>query len=143
MLERLTSALGAVVMLGLAFAMCPRERWRHVNRRTVLGGLALTLLVAGLVLGTPVSRLFGALSAGVERLLGFTRQGAGFVFGGLANDAQSFGYVFAFQVLPTILFFSALMSALHHMGCCPGSSSAAGAFCPRASASAAPRAFRR
>ena len=119
MLLRLTSALGALCMLGLALAACPRDRRRHVNRRTVFAGLALLLLVAGLVLATPVSRVFGHLNAGVDRLLGFTRTGAEFVFGGLVSDSKAFGYIFAFQVLPTILFFSALMSVLYHLGALP------------------------
>lgn len=119
MLLRLTSAVGALAMLGLALAACPRDRRRHVNRRTVVMGLALLLLVAVLVLATPVSGLFGHLNAGVDRLLGFTRTGAEFVFGGLVRDSNAFGYIFAFQVLPTILFFSALMSVLYHVGALP------------------------
>jgi CNT family concentrative nucleoside transporter len=119
MLLRLTSALGALAMLGLAVAICPRERRRKINLRTVLVGLGLLLLVAVLVLATPVSRLFGHLNAGVANLLGFTSQGAEFVFGGLVSNSEAFGYIFAFQVLPTILFFSALMSVLYHLGVLP------------------------
>jgi CNT family concentrative nucleoside transporter len=70
-------------------------------------------------LRTPVALFFGAANDGVERLLSFTREGATFVFGGLAQNSSSFGFVFAFQVLPTILFFSALMSVLYHVGILP------------------------
>jgi CNT family concentrative nucleoside transporter len=119
MLERLVSLLGAVLLLGLAFLACPAERRRNVSARTVGGGLALLVLMAVLVLKTPVSGLFSVANSGVERLLGFTRQGAHFVFGGLATDSKTFGFLFAFQVLPTILFFSALMSLLYHLGVMP------------------------
>jgi CNT family concentrative nucleoside transporter len=119
MRERLISALGIVVILALAFAFCPRERRPHVQRRTVLGGLGLLVLAAGLLLGTPIARGFGAVSGQVERLLGFTQQGARFVFGALVEESPSFGFVFAFRVLPTILFFSALMSVLYHLRILP------------------------
>ncbi len=116
---RLTSALGALVMLGLAFGCCPRERRRAVKLRTIGGGSGLLLLFALLVLKTPVTRAFSAANAGVEALLGFTQTGARFVFGGLVADPKTFGFIFAFQVLPTILFFSALMSLLYHLGVMP------------------------
>jgi concentrative nucleoside transporter, CNT family len=119
MLERLTSAVGAVVILGIALVACPRALRSRIKPRTVLGGLGLLVALAVLVLGTPVSRLFGAANAGINGLLGFTREGARFVFGELAADSGPVGFVFAFQVLPTILFFSALMSVLYHVGVMP------------------------
>ena len=119
MRERWLSALGALVILGLAFALCPRERRAHVSRRSVLGGLAILLALSLLLLETPLVGLFGAASAGVERLLGFTRSGASFVFGPLSEAGGGLGYLFAFQVLPTILFFSALMSVAYHIGALP------------------------
>jgi CNT family concentrative nucleoside transporter len=79
----------------------------------------MLVVIAVLVLKTPVNGLFAFANTGVERLLGYTREGARFVFGGLATDPKSFGFLFAFQVLPTILFFSALMSLLYHLGVMP------------------------
>lgn len=117
--ERLIGGFGACVLLAVAFGLCPRERRRDVNRRTVLGGLALLVVTALLILRTPVAWLFQAANTGVELLLGFTREGARFVFGDLAITSTSFGYIFAFQVLPTILFFSALMGVLYHVGLMP------------------------
>jgi len=119
MRERLISCLGVAVLLGLAYACCPAERRRRLNARTILGGLGLLALFGVLLLLTPAVRGFGAVSTGVERLLGFTSQGARFVFGPLSENTSAFGYVFAFQVLPTILFFSALMSVLYHVGVLP------------------------
>jgi len=119
MIERLTSAGGAVCLLLVAFAVCPRELRRRIDRRTLLGGLGLLVAISLLVLRTPIAGLFGYANAAVNHLLGFTREGARFVFGGLAVDQGAFGYLFAFQVLPTILFFSALMSVLYHVGLMP------------------------
>ena len=115
---RLMSVVGAFAMLGLAFALCPRERRKHVNLRTVGGGLVVLFGIAVLVLRTPVRGLFQVANTAVERLLGFSHEGAKFLFGKLA-DADGFGFVFAVQVLPTILFFSALMSVLYHYGVMP------------------------
>jgi CNT family concentrative nucleoside transporter len=116
--ERLTSALGIVVILALATALCPRSHWRRIRPRTIGGGLALTLVMAALVLKTPLRLLFAWANDGVERMLGFSHEGAAFVFGKLVDD-KAFGFVFAFQVLPTIVFFSALMSAAYHVGVMP------------------------
>jgi len=117
--ERLIGVLGACVLLALAFGLCPRARRKDVSARTVFGGLTLLVVTAFLILRTPAALLFASANTGVELLLGFTRQGASFVFGPLASTSSSFGYVFAFQVLPTILFFSALMSVLYHVGIMP------------------------
>lgn len=116
--ERAVSVVGALSMLALAFALCPKERRRHVSLRTVGVGILLLFGIAVLVLRTPVRGLFTLANAGVERLLGFSHAGASFLFGKLA-DAQGFGFVFAMQVLPTILFFSALMAVLYHLGVMP------------------------
>jgi CNT family concentrative nucleoside transporter len=118
MQERLTSLAGIFAMLALAFALCPADRRRRVNLRTLAAGLAVLLAIALLVLRTPVRSLFSLANAGVERLLGFSQHGSSFVFGKLA-DQKNFGFVFAVQVLPTILFFSALMAILYHFRILP------------------------
>ncbi len=117
--ERAVSAFGMLVMMSLAFALCPKDRRRLVKLRTVGGGLLILIAFALVVLRTPANRLFLLANDGVDRLLAFSRDGAGFVFGRLATDPQSFGMIFAFQVLPTILFFSALMSLLYHLRVMP------------------------
>jgi CNT family concentrative nucleoside transporter len=71
------------------------------------------------VLKTPAARAFGWADGVVNRLLGFSREGAIFVFGRLAGDTDSFGFVFAFQILPTIVFFAAFMAILYHVGIMP------------------------
>jgi CNT family concentrative nucleoside transporter len=130
--ERLTSAGGAICLLLVAFMTCPRPLRGRVDRRTLLGGLALLVGISVLVLRTPLAGLFGYANTAVSHLLGFTRAGARFVFGDLAVDQGAFGYVFAFQVLPTILFFSALMSVLYHLGVMPWLIERGGRFLARA-----------
>lgn len=117
--ERAVSAFGMLVMMGLAFALCPPERRRQVKLRTVGGGLLMLIVFAVVVLRTPASRLFLLGNDAVDRLLAFSRDGASFLFGRLATDPASFGFILAFQVLPTILFFSALMSLLYHLRVMP------------------------
>ncbi len=117
--ERAVSAFGMLVMMALAFALCPSDRRKRVRLRTVGGGLLMLVAFALVVLRTPANRLFFWANDGVDRLLAFTRTGASFVFGRLASDPPSFGVIFAFQVLPTILFFSALMSLLYHLRVMP------------------------
>jgi concentrative nucleoside transporter, CNT family len=119
MQERLTSVVGVLVMLGIAFAMCPSDRRKHVSRRTVGFGMLLLLVFAVLVLRTPINGAFRVANDAVDGLLAFSQEGARFVFGGLATDTKSFGFIFAFQVLPTILFFASLMSVLYHLRIMP------------------------
>ncbi|MEY4512990.1 MAG: hypothetical protein RLZZ450_5112 [Pseudomonadota bacterium] len=80
--------------------------------------MAVLLAMALLVLKTPVRLVFAWANDGVERMLQFSHDGAEFVFGPLV-DVKAFGFVFAFQVLPTIVFFSALMSAAYQVGVMP------------------------
>ena len=80
--------------------------------------MLLLLAFAALALRTPVARVFAWGNDLVNALLGFSDQGARFVFGSLA-DSEKFGFVFAFQVLPTVVFFAALMSVLYHVGVMP------------------------
>ncbi|MDB4991602.1 MAG: Nucleoside permease NupC, partial [Myxococcaceae bacterium] len=116
--ERLVSGLGAIAILGLATACCPRARRPMLRLRNLVGGLGLLLVMAVLVLKTPLRLVFGWANQVVDRLLEFSHEGSAFVFGPLA-DAKGFGFVFAFQVLPTIVFFSALMSVGYHIGLMP------------------------
>jgi concentrative nucleoside transporter, CNT family len=117
--ERAVSAFGMLVMMALAFALCPSDRRRLVKLRTVGGGLLLLIAFALVVLRTPANRWFALGNDAVDSLLSFSRAGSAFVFGRLQTDPTSFGVIFAFQVLPTILFFSALMSLLYHLRVMP------------------------
>jgi concentrative nucleoside transporter, CNT family len=117
--ERALSALGSVVLLGVALACCPRALRASVNWRTIGGGLLLLFALAALLLKTPLRLLFAWANAAVNRMLSFSNEGAAFVFGSLVRDTKSFGFVFAFQVLPSIVFFAAFMAVLYQIGLMP------------------------
>jgi len=105
---------GLAVLVGIAVLFSNNRR--AIDWKLVGTGLTLQILFAAFVLLTPWGALiFDTLSRGFVTLLGFTIQGASFVFGSLTDPAR-FGFVFAFQVLPTIIFFAALMGVLYHLG---------------------------
>ena len=131
--QRSQCLLGLLVFLGVAFAIGRlREPRARVPWRTVIWGLALQFVFALIVLRTP--RFLEVINAAIDALLGFTRDGARVVFGNLvdtfvpvrpAADADAppnagqfahTGAYFAFFVLPTIIFFSALTAILYHVG---------------------------
>jgi CNT family concentrative nucleoside transporter len=118
MQERVTSALGVLVLIGFAFACCPRALRPAVRWKSAGYALLILLGFALLALRTPASRVFVWGNDLVNALLAFSEQGARFVFGPLA-DSQKSGFVFAFQVLPSVVFFAALMSLLYHVGLMP------------------------
>ncbi|WP_027072827.1 nucleoside transporter C-terminal domain-containing protein [Luteimonas sp. J29] len=106
--------VGLAVLIGLTW-LFSSNRWK-VDWRLVAIGLVLQVLVAAFVLLTPWGAgVFDALSGGFVKLLGFTSEGARFIFGDF-GDPSKFGFVFAFQVLPTIIFFASFMSVLYHLG---------------------------
>jgi CNT family concentrative nucleoside transporter len=79
--------------------------------------LLVQLIFAICILKVPfVQSGFEWLSSIFVTILGFTREGSLFLFGGLIDNTESFGYIFAFQVLPTIIFFSAITSVLFYYG---------------------------
>ncbi len=114
MINVLHGLAGVLVILGIGWALS--EKRKSIAWQTVIVGVGLQLALAILVLWVPLGQaLFDALGRGFVTLIGFTSSGSSFLFGPLA-DAESFGFVFAFQVLPTIIFFAALMTCLYHLG---------------------------
>jgi concentrative nucleoside transporter, CNT family len=118
MSERVISAVGALVLIACAFACCPRALRSAVRWRSAAYALVLLLVVAVLALRTPVSYVFAWGNDAINALLSFSEQGARFLFGRLSDSQQS-GFVFAFQVLPSVVFFAALMSLLYHVRVMP------------------------
>ncbi len=109
-MERLISLFGLLVMVGLAFALSADRR--RVDLRLVGAGVGLQFVLALLVLKTGPGQALFALAGGFfTALLGYVDFGSRFVFGDAFED-----HFFAFKVLPTIIFFSALMSVLYHLG---------------------------
>jgi concentrative nucleoside transporter, CNT family len=121
---------GAIVILGIAYA-CSTAR-RAINWTTVAWGLSLQVLFALIVLKTSLGqRVFSTLGAYITKLLGFSGVGASFVFGPLGDsgvwgrvmtatlgseEAAKWTVIFAFQVLPTIIFIAALFAILYYFG---------------------------
>jgi CNT family concentrative nucleoside transporter len=112
---RLTGILGLLTMLGLAYMMSTNRR--AIKPKTVAWGLGLQLAFAFFVLRFEAGRrLFEFLGKIVNGLLGFSFAGSEFVFGELGKKLSSYGFYFAFQVLPTIIFIAAFFALLYHLG---------------------------
>lgn len=113
MSENLIAGFGAVTLLIIAFVFSTNKR--KIRLRTVLSALALQAAIGGFVLYLPAGRsVLSTLSEGVTQLLAFSTSGIEMVFGPLVGD--SVGFSFALNVLPVVIFFSALMSVLYHIG---------------------------
>jgi len=119
MSDRWHSAIGAVAILVLALGACPAGLRGKIRWRTVLGGSLLLIATAVLALRPPLNVLFAWATRAVDAFLAFSNQGAAFVFGSLVTDRTHFGFLFAFQVLPTVIFFAACMSVLYYVGIMP------------------------
>jgi len=115
---RLVSVLGAFGMVGLAIAVS-RNR-RAIRWRPVAWGIALQWIAAIVLLRVPAGRsALAAAAGGVQTVLDQSYAGSSFVFGqlGLQRGGESgLGVVFAFQVLPTIVFVASLFAVLYHLG---------------------------
>jgi concentrative nucleoside transporter, CNT family len=139
---RLQSLVGIPILLGVAVAFSNNRK--AINWKTVAWGIGLQLLFALVVLKTaPGEWVFGQLNTLVMTLLGYTTEGSRFLFGGLVDSSIPVQYVdpanpfaaptaaqapdglsmvaangsyLAFNVLPTIIFFSSLMAVMYHLG---------------------------
>ena len=105
---------GLAVLIGIVWLFSNNRR--AVDWKLVSTGVILQIAFAALVLLVPGGRqVFDWLSHGFVAILGFVNEGSNFIFGSLM-DIETYGFIFAFQVLPTIIFFSALMGVLYHLG---------------------------
>ena len=105
---------GVFVVLGIAFLLSNAKK--SIKLRTILGGLAIQITFAFIVLqweaGRAALKWFSEL---VQNVIDYAGEGISFVFGPAA-DTTNFGFVFAFQVLTIIIFFSSLISVLYYLG---------------------------
>jgi CNT family concentrative nucleoside transporter len=130
---RLQPLVGLVVILSIAYALSSNRR--AIDRRTVAWGLALQVLFALVVLKTTAGqRLFQTLGGWINRLLDFAFVGSSMVFGPLGDkevwprimnevlgaEGARYSVIFAFQVLPTIIFIAALFAVLYYFGVMQG-----------------------
>jgi concentrative nucleoside transporter, CNT family len=128
-LPRLQPLTGLILILTIAYC-CSTNR-RAIDRRTVAWGLSLQIVFALLVLKTAIGQqIFKSLAAVINHLLDFAFVGSSFVFGPLGSkvvwpkimttvlgpEGAQYGVIFAFQVLPTIIFIAALFAILYYFG---------------------------
>tara|TARA_B110000240_G_scaffold41573_1_gene46500 strand:+ start:4790 stop:6193 length:1404 start_codon:yes stop_codon:yes gene_type:complete len=107
--------LGMIALLLIAF-LCSNNR-KAIDWKKVGVGLALQLLIAiGVLKVKFIQKIFEFIGGIFIEILEYTKAGSEFLFAGMVGDMNKFGYIFAFQVLPTIIFFSALTSLLFYLG---------------------------
>ncbi|MGY0614186.1 NupC/NupG family nucleoside CNT transporter [Vibrio sp. FJH11] len=114
------SLAGMIVLLAIAFAFSSNRK--AINFRTVGGAFAIQFALGAFVLYVPWGRdLLNGFSSGVSNVINYGNDGSSFLFGGLVSDKMfevfgGGGFIFAFRVLPTLIFFSALISVLYYIG---------------------------
>jgi concentrative nucleoside transporter, CNT family len=106
--------LGIITVLAIAFLLSSNRK--SIKLRTVLGGLAIQFIFAFIVLKWETGRnILQKVSMGVQNVIDYANEGVNFLFGGIFQ-AENIGMVFAFQVLPVVIFFSSLISVLYYLG---------------------------
>jgi CNT family concentrative nucleoside transporter len=112
-MEYFRGLLGIIALLGVAFIFSTNKK--SIDWRLVGVGVLIQAIFGFLITKVDfVAGLFLALSRGFVKFLSFSQDGAVFLFGDLATN--TFGFIFAFQVLPTIIFFSTVSAALYYLG---------------------------
>jgi concentrative nucleoside transporter, CNT family len=115
LLYRLRGILGIIAILAIAVALSHNRK--RIRWRVVAWGLGLQVLFAIFVLRIPLGQqLFRALGSFVTSILNYSYVGSQFVFGELGKPDSSLGVIFAFQLLPAIIFVSALFAIMYYLG---------------------------
>jgi len=110
------SLVGMVVLIAIAVLLSSNRK--AINFRTVGGAFAIQFALGAFVLYVPWGRdLLAGFSNGVSNVINYGADGSSFLFGSLVNfSVDGIGFIFAFQVLPTLIFFSSLISVLYYLG---------------------------
>ena len=112
---RFTGILGLLTMLGLAYAFSTNRR--AIRVKTVAWGLGLQIAFAIVVLRVEYGRrAFQVMGDAANKVLSYSFVGSEFVFGPLGKQSSNIGFIFAFQVLPVVIFICALFAILYHVG---------------------------
>lgn len=123
MLHAFSGLIGIIGLLGVAYLMSNNRK--AINWRLVTSGLIVQWVIAIFILKVPIGQqIFQAIAAGITKLLAFSDAGAGFVFGPLVSQPQTMdklfgpggGFIFAFKLIPTIIFVATLVSIAYHIG---------------------------
>ncbi len=122
-MERFFGIFGIIFILGIAYLMSNNKK--AINLRVVVSGLLFQLIIAIFVLKVPLGQMiFHKIGDFITQLLNFSDKGGEFVFGVLVNKPEVFdklfgagsGFIFAFKIVPTIIFVAALVSVAYHIG---------------------------
>jgi CNT family concentrative nucleoside transporter len=106
--------LGVLFILGMAFLLSNNKK--GINYRTIIGGLAIQVFFAFIVLKWELGQsALKWLSLKIQAIFDYSNEGITFLFGGLIGN-ENIGFIFAFQVLTVIVFFSSLISVLYYLG---------------------------
>ncbi len=113
-MERAMSLVGLLTMIAIGYAFSSNKK--SIRWKTVLSGIALQIFLGLIILKTETgAKVFELARVGFQGFLNYTNEGSSFIFGGL-TDPTKYGFIFFTMVLPTILFMSAVMSVLYHIG---------------------------
>ncbi|UZR93115.1 NupC/NupG family nucleoside CNT transporter [Chondrinema litorale] len=113
-MDFLRGLLGLLVLLGIAWVFSSNRK--KINWKLVGVGVVLQIVFGFLISKVPlIKTIFLAVSEVFVKFLGYAGDGAAFLFGNLV-DVSSFGFIFAFQVLPTVIFFSTVTAGLYYLG---------------------------
>ena len=129
-MNRFIGLLGVLTILGIAYLLSNNKK--NINKKLIIWGLSLQLFFSIIILKVPGGKwVFNSIDSVIKKILDFSIEGSKFLFGNLGdknmygpweqnfpNDGTwpGFGFQFAFLVLPTVIFFSSLMSMLYHFG---------------------------
>ena len=121
LMDYLRGVLGVAILIGVAYLLSTYKR--RIDWRLVITGIVLQIIIAILVLRVPIVKSgFESIGGGFVKFLGFALNGAQFLFGDLSRNSDAvsanhnLGFLFAFQALPTVVFFSAITSGLYYLG---------------------------
>ena len=123
-MERYIGILGIFTILAIAYLLSNNRK--KIDKKIIFWGLSLQMFFAVLILKVPGGKwVFDRIDTFIKKILDFSVEGSKFLFGNLANSDlyfpqdgswPGFGFQFAFLVLPTVIFFSSIMSVLYHFG---------------------------
>ncbi|HGN0869969.1 NupC/NupG family nucleoside CNT transporter [Providencia zhijiangensis] len=119
-MQLILSIVGMAVLIAIAVLFSSNRR--AIRLRTVGGAFLIQVAIGAFVLYSPAGRsVLQGMSDGVSKVIGYGQDGMSFIFGGLVSDKMfelfgGGGFIFAFRVLPIIVFFSSLIAVLYYLG---------------------------
>ena len=115
-MNRFIGILGIIAILGIAYILSNDKK--NIDKRLIIWGLGLQLFFGIFILVTPFGKpIFSWCDKAINKLLSFSQDGSNFLFASFIDGQMHPAVInFAFYVLPTVIFFSALMSVLYHLG---------------------------